>query len=224
MNRMPKIALIVLLCLSPCWPQVAKEANKDYQTPEGRRRVASTLDDPHRQEALKANELIARLGIKPSSVVADVGTGTGFMLPYFSEAVGSAGRVIAEDIQQDFLDKAAARIQSQHLSNVSTVLGGDKNPNLPEGQLDLVFMLDVYHHFDYPSDMLAHFSRALKAEGRLAVADYYRHRRGPQDGDMSGHIRADRDEVIREIESNGFRLESKSDNGSQQYLLIFAKK
>ena len=204
--------------------QVAVEANKDYQTAEGRARIAKTLEDPHRAERMKPQEMVAALEIQPGNTVADVGTGVGAMLQYLTEAVGPSGRVIAEDIAQDFLDKAKARIEANQWTNVTTVLGTEKTTNLPAGQVDLVFVLDAYHHFNYPAEMLASIARGLKADGRLALADFYRTRRGAQDKDMSKHIRADRDEVIKEIEDNGFKLLSYKDQGTSQYLLLFRKK
>jgi ubiquinone/menaquinone biosynthesis C-methylase UbiE len=217
--------LLVLACLPALgWAQVAAEANKAYQTPEGRARLIKTLDDPHRPDTVQAKELVKLLHIAPGSTVADVGTGTGMMLPFLVEAVGPGGRVIAEDIQTDFLSRTEARIQSIGWKNVTAVLGTDRNPNLPAGQVDLVFILDAYHHFDYPEEMLGHISRALKPGGRLAVADFYRHRRNAQGKDMSDHVRADRDEVRREIESSGFELLSNHDHATNQYLLIFRKR
>lgn len=224
MKRTYNLFLFLLLLLPSASAQVAVDANKEYQTPQGRERIVKTLEDPHRQDRLKPRELAALLGIKPGSTVADVGTGTGMMLPFLVEAVGPSGRVIAEDIQQDFLSKAEAKVKSNNWSNVTLVLGADRNPNLPEGQLDLVFVLDAYHHFDYPAEMLGHIARALKPDGRLAIADFYRHRRGPQDKDMSKHVRADKDEVLREIEGNGYQLQAQQDHGSTQYVLIFRKK
>lgn len=215
----------VLLFLAPAVrPQVATEANKQYQTTEGRAQVAKSLSDPHREERLKPRELVAMLEIKPGSTVIDVGTGIGFMLPYLAEAVGPNGRVIGEDIALDFLDKAKARIQDNHLTNVSTIQGAERDPKLPEGQADLVFMLDVYHHFNYPAEMLAHIGRALKPGGRLGIADFYKNKRGPQDKDMSHHIRIDRDEVIKEAEENGYKLISYQDHSTSTYVLLFQKR
>jgi ubiquinone/menaquinone biosynthesis C-methylase UbiE len=216
---------IALLAFAGCgWTQVAAEANKNYQTPEGRQGLIKTLGSSDREQRMKPKELVGLLGLQPGMTVADVGTGAGMMLPYLSEAVGASGRVIAQDIQQDFLDKAKERAQSRGLTNVTFLHGTDRNPSLPEAQVDLIFTLDAYHHFDYPAEMLAHFARALKPGGRLAVADFYRFRRGPEGKDQRNHVRADKDEVIREIESNGYELVSQHDHLTNQYVAIFRRK
>ena len=88
------------------WAQVATEANKQYQTPEGRQGLLKTLTSKDRENNMRPKELLALVGIQPGSTVADVGTGPGMMLPHLVAAVGPSGRVIAEDIQQDFLDRA----------------------------------------------------------------------------------------------------------------------
>jgi ubiquinone/menaquinone biosynthesis C-methylase UbiE len=218
-------ACAALLVVAGCgWAQVAAEANKQYQTPEGRQGLVKTLSDPGREERQKPRELLALIGIQPGSTVADVGTGAGMMLPYLSEAVGASGRVVAQDIQQDFLDKAQERAKSKNLTNVTFIKGTERNPNLPEGQLDLIFTLDAYHHFDYPAEMLGHFAKALKPGGKIVIADFYRSKRGPQDKDMNGHIRADKDAVIEEIGANGYKLISQNDHGTNQYVVVFGRK
>ena len=72
--------------------------------------------------------------------------------------------------------------------------------------------------------MLGHFAKALKPGGKIVIADFYRSKRGPQDKDMNGHIRADKDAVIEEIEANGYKLISQNDHGSNQYVVVFARK
>ncbi len=210
-----------LLLGALAYAQAAKEANKEFTTPESRAKVAKTLADPKREERLKPKELLALLEVAPGSTVADVGTGTGMMLPHLVEAVGPSGRVLAEDIHPDFLERIEARIKSSGWSNVTPVLGTERDPKLPAGQVDLAFILDTYHHFDYPEEMLGHVARSLKSGGRLAIVDFYRRRRAAQDKDMSTHVRADKDEVIKEIEGLGWKLESNRDHASNQYVLIF---
>ena len=208
--------------------QVAGPANSGYRTKEGRDRVAASLIAPDRETRQKPHELVAALDIKPGMTVVDLGTGAGFMLPYLSEAVGSSGTVIAEDIQQDFLDKARARSEQEHLSNVHFILGSDRDPQLGRGAADVILVLDVYHHFDYPDRMLAKLSEALKPGGRLAIVEYYKRRgaMGMADPDRAlSHIRLDADDVVKEVEANGFRLLKRQDQiPGSQYMVIFGKK
>ena len=199
--------------------QVAEKANERYQSPEARQGIAQTLIDSSRDARQKPRELIAALGIKPGMTVADVGTGPGYMLPYLSDAVGKDGRVIAQDIFPDFLEKARKRAAA--LSNVSFVQGNAKETKLSPGSADLVLALDVYHHLDYPAHTLAELKQALKPEGRLAIVEYHKN-----DVAMGGrakeHVRLSEADAIKEIEANGFRLVSKKDFVPQvQWLGIF---
>src|SRR5262249_202167 len=152
-----KIFTALLLCATS-YAQVAADANKAYKTKEGRDGVAKTLDNPNRDKNQKPEEIIALMEIKPGMSVADIGTGTGFMVPYLSKAVGPAGKVFAEDIAQDFLDRAKTKAEP----NVTVILGTETDPKLPANSLDRALVLDVYHHFDYPDKMLANIARALK--------------------------------------------------------------
>jgi len=205
--------------------QVAENANKDYQTKEGRDGIAKHLADPNRDVAQKPREIVAAMGLKPANVVADVGTGIGFMLPYLSRAVGDKGQVIAEDIASDFLDKARTRAEYQGLKNIKFVLGNDRNPNLPADTLSAVLVLDVYHHFDYPEAMLGHIRDSLLSDGRLVIVDFYKRPDAMPGGRAMQHIRLDEDGVIQEVEANGFRLVSQQELlPKSQYVAIFVKK
>ncbi len=182
------------------------------------------MADPSRDRQEKPRELVASLALSPGMAVADVGTGPGYMLPFLSEAVGPRGRVLAEDIFPDFLEAARKRAASANLANVTLVLGTQTDPKLPVGSLDLAFLLDVYHHFDYPRPMLAHLRESLKNGGRLVIVDYHRRRGAMPSNDALEHIRADQPEVIGEVEAGGFQLVSKHDHiPGSQYVLVFQK-
>jgi ubiquinone/menaquinone biosynthesis C-methylase UbiE len=218
----------LMLAVSYASAQVAAPANEGYRTPEGRARVAATLDAPDRQARQKPEELVGALAIEPGSTVVDLGTGPGFMLPYLSRAVGPNGKVIAEDIQTDFLDKARAKARSRQLANVEFLLGTETDPKLPEAAADLVLVLDAYHHFDYPARMLSAIAKALRPGGRLAIVEFYKRRgsMGPDNPDRPlQHIRLDADDVVKEIEGNGFRLLSRRDHvPNSQYIAIFERR
>jgi len=206
--------------------QVAEKANEGYKTKEGRESVAKNLDNPDRDQRQRPREIVDAMGLKPGDAVADVGTGTGFMLPYLSHVVGDRGQVFGEDIQNDFLDKARTKAQLQRLSNVKFILGTDRDPKLPADTLEGVLVLDVYHHFDYPEAMLGHIRDSLLSDGKLVIVEYFK-RRGAMGGTDRAleHIRLDQDDLIAEVETNGYRLVSKHDLvPKSQYIAIFEKK
>ena len=219
---------LIALCSVAVHAQVATEANAGYKTEQQRARMAQTLADPHRDTIQRPQALVKAIGLMPGMLVADIGTGVGYMLPYLSAAVGDKGKVLAEDIFPDFLAKAKTNAETKKLTNVQFILGGEKNPNLGENHFDRVLILDVYHHFDYPADMLRAVHAALKPAGQLSICDYYKRRgaMGGADSDRAiSHIRLDQADVIKEITSNGFELISSSEfNPNSQYVAIFKKK
>ena len=215
----------VLMLAAAAFGQVADKTNEGYKTKDGRASVARALSDPGREEKQKPRDIVAALDLKKGGFVADVGTGTGFMLPYLSHAVGSGGQVYAEDIQSDFLDKARMNSGLQQLANVKFVLGTDRDPKLPADTLDGVLVLDVYHHFDYPEAMLGHIRDSLLSDGKLVIVDYYKRPDAMPGGRAMQHIRLDVDGVVKEVEANGFKLEEQRELvPKSQYIAVFAKK
>lgn len=215
-------AVLFLFCCS-LGAQVADKANERYRNAEGREAVARGLTDANRDARQKPKELVAALGIKPGMTVVDLGTGAGYMLPYLSAAVGDRGKVIAEDIYPDFLTKAKQR--ARDLKNVEFVLGSDKQSNLPQGAVDIILALDVYHHFDYPAAVLADLRSKLKPGGRLILVEYHKNEKAMPDRFALEHIRLGADDAVKEIESNGFRLISRRDFVPEvQWLGVFEAK
>ena len=211
--------LPALFCLGLS-AQVADYANTGYRTEEARARVAQSLSAHDREQTQKPRDLVAQMKLSPGMTVTDIGTGVGFMLPYLHEAVGPNGKIIAEDIFPDFLARAKANAASKQLNNVEFIHGTDKDPKLPPASVDVTLVLDVYHHFDFPEQMLAGIRSGLKPDGRLVIVDFYKEGfRDPK------HIRLDEKDVIKEIEANGFELVSTGPfTPNRQYLATFRRK
>jgi len=226
MKHMKRMGVFAALALAGAMSaQVATQANSQYQTEQGRKTMAAGLGSPDRDEFEKPREVVRAMALQKGMTVADVGTGIGYMLPFLSRAVGPEGRVIAEDIFDDFLASAKQRAQNRNLANVTFVRGTETDPTLPEGAADEVLALDVYHHFDYPEKMLAGIHKALKPGGKLVIVEYYKRPEAMPDGRAMTHIRLDMPDVIKEIEANHFHLLSEKEHiKDSQYILILEKR
>jgi ubiquinone/menaquinone biosynthesis C-methylase UbiE len=223
---MKRVQFLAALALAGAlYAQVATQANTQYQTEQGRKTMAAGLGVAGRDAFEKPRDVVRAMGLQKGMTVADVGTGIGYMLPFLSRTVGADGRVIAEDIFDDFLASAKQRAQNQKLGNVTFVKGTETEPNLPDGAVDEVLALDVYHHFDYPEKMLAGIHKALKPGGKLVVVEYYKRPEAMPEGRAMTHIRLDMPDVIREIEANHFHLLSEMEHiKDSQYILVLEKR
>jgi len=225
--RIRRVAFVLLLTASctTLWAQVATDANQRYQTAEGRKAIAANLGSAGRDATERPQELVDEMGLKPGMAVADIGTGVGYLLPYLSRAVSPSGHVMAEDIFDDFLSAAKERAEEQKLDNVAFIKGTETDPHLAAGSVDVILALDSYHHYNYPEKMLAAFLQALRDGGRLVVVEYYKRSNAMPGQDAVKHIRLDEPDLVREIESNGFRKVSEREHiKGSQYMVVFEKK
>ena len=133
---------------------------------------ADWLTRPERIQEEEPDRMLASLEIQPGSVVADVGAGVGYHAWRLSRIVGPAGRVIAEDIQEEMIRMLKQNIEKQGLLNVDMVLGTPTDPKLPQSAVDLVLMVDVYHEFSDPVAMMTKIRRALKPGGRVVLVEF----------------------------------------------------
>lgn len=220
--------VVVGVLATGAWGQVARDANREYATAEDRAKLVARLENPTRLARIRPTELVQRFDVAPGSIVVDLGTGTGNLLAPLSKAVGPNGRVVAEDIHSDFLDRARSRAKSDGLDNVDFVLGTETDPKLPEGRADLVVVLDAYHHFDYPERMLAAIRRGLKRGGRLAIVEYHKLRGAMEVADDPDfavrHVRAGSEQVEQEVQAAGYRLLWRREHApGSQYIAMFQK-
>lgn len=133
---------------------------------------AGWLERPERESEEKPDLLIESLKLQPGNSVADIGAGTGYFTRRMAKKVGESGVVYAVDIQQEMLDLLSKKMANLKIANFKPILGAVKDPKLPANTLDLVLMVDVYHEFDYPFEMMEAICRSLKVGGRVAFAEY----------------------------------------------------
>jgi ubiquinone/menaquinone biosynthesis C-methylase UbiE len=160
------------------------------------------------------------IGIARGATVADIGAGVGYFTWRLAERVGPAGKVYANDIQEKMLERLRRNMQERGLAHVEPVLGAEDDPRLPAGRMDLVLLVDVYHEFSQPRKMLQKIRESLKPDGRLVLLEYRKE-------DPSVPIRAEHkmsvQEVMAEVEPEGFRLEKTLDLLPRQHILIFRR-
>ena len=133
---------------------------------------ADWLERPEREAEEMPDKLVAALGLKPGDRVADIGAGTGYITRRLAPAVAPSGAVYAVEIQQEMLDALTNRLAGVGITNVVPILGAVDDPKLPAAALDLIVMVDVYHEFDHPHEMVRAMCRALKPGGRLVFVEY----------------------------------------------------
>jgi ubiquinone/menaquinone biosynthesis C-methylase UbiE len=138
-----------------------------FMTHEG----APWLDRPERDREERPDLVLAALNLQRGDIVADVGCGTGYFSWRLARAVGPAGRVFGVEIQPEMLEKLSAAMKERNIDNVVGVVGQIDDPQLPE-PVDLVLMVDVYHEFSHPAEMMAAICARLKPDGRVAVVEY----------------------------------------------------
>jgi ubiquinone/menaquinone biosynthesis C-methylase UbiE len=157
------------------------------------------------QEAIA--KLATALGLRPGSVMADVGAGDGAYAVPLAKTVGPAGRVVAVDISKRAIERLRARIDREGLTNVTVVHGDVDNPKLDPASLDAVLIVNAYHEMTEYASMLRHIRAALKPEGRLVIADFASpsRRSDPRDAQTRRHEIAP-ELVLEEVHAAGFKI------------------
>lgn len=132
---------------------------------------ADWLERPTREAEERTDLLLDNLPLAADDVVADIGAGTGyFSLPIATRVPG--GRVLAVDIQQEMLDIVADRSRAAGIRNVEPILATETDPGLPAGGVDLVLMVDAYHEFSHPREVMTGIVRGLRSGGRVVLIEY----------------------------------------------------
>lgn len=178
----------------------------------------AVFDDPKRDAWQKPDEIVRALAITPGSTVADLGAGTGYLSRRLSVAVGENGTVLAVDPEPNLVAHLRSRAEREKTANVVPVLASTDNPRLPATGVDVVLVLDTYHHIDDRPAYFEKMKRALRPNGRVAVIDWQK-RELPVGPDL-GHKLA-REQVVEEMKMAGYELTSEPDVLPYQYFLIF---
>jgi ubiquinone/menaquinone biosynthesis C-methylase UbiE len=192
------------------------------------RRIAQTMhytgaewlirDEREREE--RCSLMLANLGVKPGMTICDMGCGNGYHTLQMAKMTGEQGMVVGVDVQPEMLGFLRDRMEKQGIENIIPILGGYHNPHLPPATIDMVLLVDVYHEFSYPEQMLASMRASLKPNGVIVLVEY---REEDPKVPIKPLHKMSKAQVNKELLANGFKLVSEFDKLPWQHMMFFGK-
>ena len=216
------LATALLIPLGAQEKSVRPGVNDTFRDPDPKA-FTERFEIESREVFAKRKEILEAIKLKPTDVVADIGAGTGLFTRLFASNVGPEGRVIAVDIAQKFLDHIEVTCREQNLRNVETLLCKDDSTELPPESVDVAFICDTYHHFEFPQKTMTSLLNALKPGGRVILIDFKRIQGESTDWTMD-HVRAGQEVFEAEILQAGFqKADEVKDLLKENYMVVFEK-
>jgi predicted methyltransferase len=221
------LALIAIMLAVPIQLAAQEESvkpgiNKSFEDPDVPRFIG-LFEREGRDAFDHRHEIIAACGLQPGMKIADVGAGTGLFTRMFAGEVGVDGKVYAVDISEKFLKHVEETSAADKLTNVILVQCTPDSVNLPPESVDLVFICDTYHHFEFPFKTMRTIHNALRQGGAVVLVDFERIE-GKSAPFIMGHVRAGKEVFTKEIRESGFRqVEEKEGMLDESYFVRFEK-
>lgn len=227
MTRTRPLIAFLLFC-AVAWTAAAQEKsvkpgiNDPFKDPDVKG-FQGKFEVESREVYTKRDKVVAACKLKAGQVVADVGAGTGLYTRLFAKEVGPTGQVYAVDIAAKFLEHVQKTSRDAGLKNVTPVLCSPDSVDLPPNAVDLAFICDTYHHFEFPERTLLSLHRAVKPGGRVVVVDFHRVAGKSSDWTLK-HVRAGQEVFEKEIVSAGFeKTDEVKDLLKDNYFVVFTK-
>lgn len=194
-------------------PGAMDHMDHKFDDPE---RYAKSFDDPARDAWQMPARVIEALALKPGQKVADVGAGTGYFSVRLARAA-SAPKVFAVDLEPKMVEHLTKRAAAEGLKNITAVQASTTSPNLPE-PVDVVLVIDTYHHIGNRPAYFAALKAKLTPGGRLAIVDF---RKGGGEGGPPDHFRFTPEQITGELAQAGYVLDRAHDFLPRQHFLVY---
>ncbi len=134
--------------------------------------VSPTWGDASRRDAAReAEQIAARLSLRPGMILADIGAGSGYDTLRLAKVVAPSGQVIAEDVMPRYLESLKGAVAAGHIANVRTVVGTPADPKLAPGSIDAAIMVHMYHEIQQPYALLYNLAPAFRPGGQLGIEE-----------------------------------------------------
>jgi ubiquinone/menaquinone biosynthesis C-methylase UbiE len=179
---------------------------------------AEWLVRQEREREERCTLMFAKLGVTPGMKVCDMGCGNGYHTVKLAKAVGDEGRVYAVDIQPEMLELLKVKMKKAKAENYTPVLSNTVDPKLPKGEIDLILLVDVYHEFSNPEEMLARMKESLAPKGAIVLVEY---RAEDPKVPIKPEHKMSKDQINKELTANGFKLSQEFDKLPWQHMMWF---
>lgn len=200
---------------------VAPGINENFENPDAENWV-ERFEKEGREVYDQREAIVEALGLKPGMAVADVGAGTGLFSRLIAPKLGAEGKLFAVDIAKTFVNHTVFTCRARGWKHVEGIVCDADDAKLPDDAIDLVFICDTYHHFEFPEKTMKSIHRALKKGGRVVLVDFERIE-GKSSDWILNHVRAGKEVFRSEIEKCGFAFEKEYDFFKENYMLSFRK-
>lgn len=178
------------------------------------------LERSEREEEENTSKLIKNMDIQPDDAIADIGAGSGYHV-FKMAALAKNGKVYGVDIQDEMLAAMKSRKKDENIQNISLVKGSTQSVNLPENSVDKILMVDVYHEFDFPVEMVASMKKALRPNGQIFLIEY---RGEDRNVPIKRLHKMTEKQAVSEMNAAGFKLQKNIGNLPWQHCMVFVKK
>jgi ubiquinone/menaquinone biosynthesis C-methylase UbiE len=200
---------------------VKRDHHQMHQLHRDSKAYIGMLDDPERDAYQKPHEVLTALSIKPGEVIADIGAGSGYFTFRLGHHVGNNGKVYAIDVNPDMILHLNRRVRDLKAMNVSSILADPDDPLLPERSVNRFFFSNSWHHIENHTQYLSLIKKMLKPGGEIIMIDFQK-KELPVGPPMQMKIA--REDLIKQMEGNGFRLAKEHTFLPYQYFLVFVPK
>ncbi len=197
---------------------VKRDHHQMHQLHRDSKAYIGMLDDPERDAYQKPHEVLTALSIKPGEVIADIGAGSGYFTFRLAHHVGNHGKVYAIDVSPDMILHLNRRIRDLKAANVSSILADPDDPLLSERSVNRFFFSNSWHHIENHTKYLSLMKKMLKPGGEIVMIDFHK-KELPVGPPMQMKIA--REDLIKQMETNGFRLTKEHTFLPYQYFLVF---
>jgi ubiquinone/menaquinone biosynthesis C-methylase UbiE len=195
--------------------------NKPFENPDIKE-FTGKFEVESREIFARRHDIVTACRLKPGLIVADIGAGTGLFTRLFAREVSPGGKVFAVDIAPKFIDHIEKTCKEQGLKNVAGIVCRQDSVALPAHSIDLAFICDTYHHFEFPYKTMASIHRALRPGGQVVLIDF-RRIKGQSSAWVLSHVRAGQEVFTREIVAAGFKQIEEAKFLKENYFVRFKK-